>query len=354
VTEFVGKTETSATLRFASGTIVEIFTASADRLGFELLRATGSAEHVRALAERAQGLGRGLEWTDRGVMQDGRALAMATEPEVYRALGLAFIPPELREASGEIGAAATDRLPRLIELSDLRGFLHCHSNYSDGTSSVRDWAIAGRSAGFSYVGVTDHSQSAAYAGGLMAEDIVKQHGEIDDVNREFSDIKVLKGVEADILEDGSLDYTADIRASFDFIIASVHSRFGMNKQQMTDRILRAMDDPGMAILGHPTGRLLLSRDPYPLDLDAIFRRAAERGVAVEINADPQRLDLDWTLARQAATAGVTISIGADAHSTRAMGNTEVGVGIARKAWLTAEQVLNTRTVEDFLAQVAKG
>jgi DNA polymerase (family 10) len=351
VTEFVGKTEVSATLRFATGTVADIYATGPDQLGFQLVRSTGSEEHLRALAALAAS--RGLEWTDEGLKKDGKTLPLPREEDVYQALGLSFIPPELREARGEVEAAAAGKLPKLVEERDIKGFLHCHSNYSDGTSTVRDWAVAGRSAGYAYVGITDHSQAAAYAGGLAEEDIGRQHLEIDAVNLEFSDIRILKGVEADILEDGSLDYTPEVRARFDFIIASVHSRFGMNAQQMTDRILKAMDDPRMAIMGHPTGRLLLSRDPYPLDLDAIFRRAAERQVAMEINADPQRLDLDWTLVRQAADAGVTISIGADAHSTNGIGNIELGVGIARKGWLTKSQVLNTRSLDKFLDHVEK-
>jgi DNA polymerase (family 10) len=339
VTEFVGKTENTATLRFATGTTADIYAAEPAQLGFMLVRATGSEEHVRALAERARA--RGLEWTD-------TAFPGTREEDVYQALGLQLIPPELRENRGEIEAAAAGKLPTLVEQRDLKGFVHCHSNFSDGTSTMRDWAMAGRAAGYRYVGITDHSQSAAYAGGLTVEDITRQHQEIDAVNQEFDDIRILKGVEADILESGSLDYTPEVRATFDFIIASVHSRFGMDGPQMTERILKAMDDPRMAILGHPTGRLLLSRDPYPLDLDAVIRKAVDRRVAIEINADPHRLDLDWTLVRQAADAGAMISIGADAHSTNGMNYMDLGIGIARKAWLTADQVLNTRSTEDFL------
>ncbi len=351
VTEFVGKTEDSATLRFASGMVADVYTTTAPQWGFRLVRATGSTAHIAALVDRARGLG--LEWTDAGLRRDGKLLPLPAEEDVYRALDLAFIPPELREATGEIEAAAAWKLPRLIELADIKGFLHCHSNYSDGTSTIREWAAAGAEAGFSYIGITDHSAAAAYAGGLSIDDIQKQHAEIDEVNAEFPKVRILKGVEADILEDGRLDYTPEIRAKFDFIIASVHSRFGMDGKQMTARILAALDDPAMAILGHPTGRLLLSREPYPLDLDAVFTKAAARGVAVEINGDPHRLDLDWRLVRQAADAGVTISIGADAHGTRAMNYLELGVGIARKGWLTKQQVLNTRSLDGFMDHVRK-
>jgi DNA polymerase (family 10) len=351
VTEFVGKTESSATLRFATGTLADVYAAPSAQVGFQVVRSTGSASHVEALAARARGLG--LEWSDTGLKRGGREVPAPREEDVYQALKLPCIAPELREAAGEVEAAAAGKLPSLVEERDIKGLLHCHSDYSDGTSTIRDWAAAGSKAGFAYVGITDHSEGAAYAGGLQAEDIQRQHAEIDEVNREFPDVRVLKGIEADILEDGSLDYTPEVRASFDFIIASVHSRFGMNREQMTDRLLKAMDDPRMTILGHPTGRLLLSRNPYPLDFDAIFRKAVERGVALEINADPYRMDLDWTHVRQAAAAGATISIGSDAHNAKGIGNIELGVGIARKGWLTREQVLNTQSLDGFMKFVAK-
>ena len=346
VAESLGATEDSRTVRFATGTMADVYLARPTEWGFRLVRATGSAEHLSELSARAAA--QGHQWTDEGIRnREDDLLAASTEADVYQSLGLPLIPPELREGNGEVAAAAAGRLPDLIERTDVLGFLHCHSNYSDGTSTVTEWAAACRAAGYGYLGITDHSQSAAYAGGLAPDDIPRQHGEIDDANRGQTELQVLKGVEVDILADGTLDYTPEIRASFDFIIASVHSRLGMGGKEMTDRILRAMNDPFMTILGHPTGRLLLSRDPYPLDLDAVFARAAERGVAVEINADPQRLDLDWTFVRQAVEAGVTISIGADAHSIGAIGNMDVGVGVARKGWLRPVDVLNARPLAGF-------
>lgn len=351
VREFVNRSDRTVTLRFARGTVADIYWSDRDQFGFQLLHATGSREHLHQLALRASQAG--LGWSETGLSKDGTPISAPTEETVYRALGLPYIPPELREGLDEIAAAAAGRLPRLIEPGDLQGFLHCHSEYSDGGSTVREWADACRARGYRYLGITDHSEAMAYAGGLTAERVPDQHAEIARVNRDHPDFRVLKGVEADILEDGALDYAPEVRRTFDFIIASVHARHGMSERAMTQRILAAMRDPTMAVLGHPTGRLLLSRDPFPVDLDAVFARAAELGVAIEINADPQRLDLDWRLARRAAEAGVVISIGADAHSVAGIDNMELGVIMARKGWLTADQVLNARPLDGFLEHVRR-
>ena len=334
VIELAGK-EGVVTLRFASGALVDVFLCTEADAGLTLVRATGSADHVAQLEARLAG-------------GDG-PWGGGDEESVYRAAGLPWIPPELREGMDEIEAAAAGRLPRLLEQADLKGFLHCHTNYSDGTTTVAEWSDACRAAGYEWIGITDHSQSSAYAGGLRAEDVTRQHAEIDAENRRRSDIRVLKGVEADILADGSLDYGPAVLDRFDFVIASIHTRFGMTEIEMTERVLRALDDPHTTILGHPTGRLLLAREPYAIDLERVLLRAAERGVAVEVNADPHRLDLDWRMVRRARELGVSISLGADAHSVAGMTNVAMGVGIARKGWLGAEDVLNTRDAEGFLA-----
>jgi DNA polymerase (family 10) len=227
--------------------------------------------------------------------------------------------------------------------------LHCHSSYSDGTVTIAEWARACRAAGYQWVGITDHSTSAAFAGGLKSDDVARQHAEIDSVNAGGAGTRVLKGVEADILADGTLDYSSEVLDSFDFVIGSIHSRFGMSEAQMTERVLAAMDDPHLTILGHPTGRLLLQREPYAIDLERVLGKAVARGVAVEVNADPHRLDLDWRMVRRARQLGVSISIGADAHSTSGITNVAAGLGIARKGWIEPEQVLNTRPAEEFLA-----
>ncbi|MFL5507817.1 MAG: PHP domain-containing protein, partial [Gemmatimonadales bacterium] len=320
--------------------------------GAVLVQATGSDGHVQQLAAFAR---------EQGCSLDGAALWRGSgfvptpdEAAVYRALDLPVIPPELREGRGEIALAATGMLPHLLERADLQGFLHCHTSYSDGTNTVRQIAEACREAGYRYVGITDHSQAAAYAGGLSPDDVARQCDEIDEVNARLRGIRVLKGIEADILQDGALDYPADVLDRLDFVIGSIHSRFNMPRDEMTARVLAAMDDPHLTIVGHPTGRLLLSRDPYGLDLDAVIAKAAVAGVAIEINADPHRLDLDWRVLPQAKAAGVTISIGADAHNLAGIANVEFGVGIARKGGLGADDILNARSAEDFLAFARKG
>jgi DNA polymerase (family 10) len=248
---------------------------------------------------------------------------------------------------GECDAAASGRLPTLVEQADLRGLLHCHTNYSDGASTVAEWAQTCRAAGYEWIGITDHSVSSPYAGGLTPSAIAAQREEIEAMNRDSTGFRVLQGVEADILEDGTLDYDRDTLDRFDFVIGSIHSRFGMTESEMTRRVLSAMDDPHLTILGHPTGRLLLAREPYAIDLDKVLAKAALRGIAVEVNADPHRLDLDWRVVRQARDMGVMISIGADAHSTGGITNVAVGLGIARKGWVQAPQVLNARDAAAF-------
>jgi len=340
VTEFAGR-ESAVTLRFASGTVVDVYLATPDDFGLAWVRATGSAEHLVDLESRARSRGVAL----------GTGRSFPDEQSVYAAIGLAWVPPELREGTGECEAAAAGRLPQLIEQKDLRGLLHCHTNYSDGVTTVAEWARACGAAGYEWIGLTDHSQSSVYAGGLTPGAIAAQRLEIEAANRDASlaGVRVLQGVEADILADGTLDYDSDTLDRFDFVIGSIHTRFGMNEAEMTRRVLSAMDDPHLAIIGHPTGRLLLAREPFAIDLDKVLAKAALRGIAVEVNADPHRLDLDWRMVRQARAAGVTISLGADAHSVSGMSNVAVGLGIARKGWVEARDVLNTRDADGFLA-----
>ncbi|HET7600743.1 MAG TPA: DNA polymerase/3'-5' exonuclease PolX [Gemmatimonadales bacterium] len=347
VHEFAGQDERRVTLRFAGGAGAQIVVTTPVNLGAVLVQATGSEAHLRDLATHAGSLGYNLSGA--ALWRGSEFVPTPAEDDLYRALGLEPIPPELREGMGEIAAAAAGDLPRLLEPRDLRGFLHCHTTYSDGSNTVQELALACKAAGYSYVGITDHSQAAAYAGGLKPGDLERQGEEIDAANAALSGVRVLKGIEADILVDGRLDYDERVLGRLDFVIGSIHSRFNLGESEMTARMLAAMDNPYLTIIGHPTGRLLLSRDPYAVNLDALFEKAAATGVAMEINADPHRLDLDWHVLRRARDAGVTISIGADAHSVAGIGNVEFGVGIARKGWLGPDDVLNARTADDFVA-----
>jgi DNA polymerase (family 10) len=345
VDEYAGQDERRATLRFAGGARVQVVVTPPVNLGTVLVQATGSEAHVARLSEVARARGYTLHGT--ALWRGSEFIPTPTEQALYAALGQAEIPPELREGRREFELAAGG-LPRLVTTADLRGFLHCHTNYSDGSSTVEELALACREAGYEYVGITDHSRSSAYVGGLGPEALERQWAEVDQVNARLGGIRVLKGIEVDILEDGSLDYGDEVLSRFDFVIGSVHTRFAMDGPAMTERLLRAMDSPWMTIMGHPTGRLLLAREPFQFDLAAVYGKAADQGIAMEINADPHRLDLDWRLLDQACAGGVTISIGADAHSTAGLENMTWGVGVARKAGLGPATILNSRSVDQFL------
>jgi DNA polymerase (family X) len=351
VQEYAGQDERRLTLRFAGGATAQIVATTPINAGAVLVQATGSEGHLKELAAHAAANGFALSGA--ALWKGSEFVPTPDETRFYEVLGLSFVPPELREGGGEVEAAAMRNLPQLLTRNDVKGFLHCHTSYSDGSNTVEELAIACQAAGYEYLGVTDHSQAAAYAGGLSPDDLARQADEIDEVNSRLSGFRVLKGVEADILQDGRIDYEEQVLERLDFVIASVHSRFNMGKKEMTDRILTAMDNPYLTIVGHPTGRLLLSRDPYPIDLEAVIDKAAATGVALEINADPHRLDLDWRVLRQARGRGVAISIGADAHSVAGIGYVEYGVGMARKGWLGSQDILNSRSADEFVANARR-
>jgi DNA polymerase (family 10) len=352
VRDAVGVGGRSVSIRFVDGTLLDLHCVEPARFPVALWRATGSESHLRCVSARAAAMGLAIAGDE---LRDasGAAVALPDERALYAALGLAYVEPELREGGDEVDAAARGALPSLLAASDIRGVLHCHSRYSDGKATVAEMAAAARARGWSYLGISDHSQSAFYAGGLPRERVLEQHEEIDRVNEAMPGFRVLKGIEADILADGRIDYEPELLARFDYVIASVHSRFAMGEAAMTERVLRAMDDPHLTILGHPTGRLLLTREAYAIDMEAVLAKAAETAVAVELNADPHRLDLDWRLCRTAKRLGVMIEIGPDAHSTHGLDNVEIGVGIARKGWLEAGDVLNARGADEVLAHARR-
>jgi DNA polymerase (family X) len=345
-----------AEIRFSDGLVARLTCVPPERFVPALVRATGSEAHVRQLEARAEA--EGLRFAADGLRRGGERLKTATEKAFYRALGLDFVEPELREGWGEVEAAAAGTLPQLVEVGDLQGTFHCHTTYSDGKATVAEMAEAARERGWRYLGIADHSQSAGYAGGLPPEKVRRQHAEIDAWNRAHGGrgkarFRLFKGVESDILADGSLDYDDQLLREFDYVVGSVHSAFGIGEKAMTDRLLRAVSNPHLTILGHATGRLLLRRNGYAMDVRAVIDAAAEHGVAVEINADPARLDIDWKNARYAAERGVLVPINPDAHATDALDYVAWGVRVARKGWLAAPQVLNTwdlKDVEDYLAQ----
>ena len=347
-----GEDPASVHIRFVDGTHLDMHCVTKAEYPVALWRATGSTAHVEEMNVLA--LERGFEIAGNSLIgKSGDPIALKNEDAFFTALDLDPIPPEMREGMGEIEAAARHELPNLVNFDDVRGILHCHSDYSDGTATIEEMANAARERGWDYIGISDHSESAFYAGGLKRDKLLRQHDEIDRLNSQMKGFRILKGIEADILADGRLDYDAAILDSFDYVIGSIHSRFSMDGEAMTKRVLAALDDPHLTILAHPTGRLLLSREPYALDVEAVLEKAAQVGVAVELNADPHRLDLDWRYCRQAKELGVTIEIGPDAHSTAALDNVHFGIGMARKAWLEAGEILNTRSADDVLAFARK-
>jgi DNA polymerase (family 10) len=338
----------TVSIRFVDDVMADIACTKPENAGFVLWHLTGSDAHVTQMKEWAAN--RKLKITDTGLASPRwKAQMYATEGEFFAALGLSEIPPELREGRGEIEAAAAGTLPELLTWEDITGVLHCHTTYSDGGSTIEEMAEAARERGWSYLGISDHSEAAFYAGGLKRDKLKQQHDEIDEINSRTKDFRVLKGIEADILADGRVDYSDETLDTFDYVIGSVHSRFSMDGTAMTDRVLKAMDDPRLTILGHATGRLLLTREPYAIDIEAVIEKAADTRTVIELNCDPHRLDLDWRHCRTAKELGVPIEIGPDAHSERSLDNVDIGVGMARKAWLTASDVFNTRSADDIVS-----
>ena len=339
VAQVLGLGPTKASVRLADGVQCDLRGVRDDQFAFALHYFTGSKAHNIAMRRLAQA--RGCRLNEYGIEGPDGPIACATEADLFAALGLAFIPPELREDSGEIEAASAGTLPRLVELGDLAGTFHCHTDWSDGGASIEEMADAARSAGLAYLGIADHSRSAGYAGGLGLDRVEAQWAAIDDLNRRLGpNFRLYKGTECDILADGSLDYPDEVLAGFDYVVASVHSLFGLTREAMTARIVRAVRHPAVTMLGHATGRLLLARDGYKVDLDAVIDAAAETGTWIEINANPHRLDLDDVHCRKAKARGVRLVINPDAHATAGLADLEYGIGVARRAGLGPADVVN--------------
>jgi DNA polymerase (family 10) len=318
---------------------IKLHVAEPAGYGVALLFATGSPGHVRAL--QAFAAAKGFVLDESGLRKGSRRVACKNESDVYTALGLPCIAPELREERGEIELAAAGRLPHLVEASDIAGLVHCHTDASDGTNTLQQMAEATRKRGYAYFGVADHSRSAGYAGGLSLDEIDAQHALADKLNRTYGDsFRIFKGIESDILEDGSLDYPEEVLARFDYVVASVHSRFRLDKRTQTARIIRAIAHPRTTILGHMTGRMLLRRPGYEVDVEAILKACAAHGVAVEINANPHRLDLDWRWHQRALELGCLMSVNPDAHSIAELDLMRWGLLMARKGGVPKDRILN--------------
>ncbi len=342
-TEILNSTETRARLQLSSGVLLNIETAEQRKWGVSLILSTGSGEHLRKLSRAAGPL---------DPFRTSRA-RYPDEAGVYRKLGLSFIEPELREGNNEIELAARGELPALITAADIRGELHAHSTSSDGAHSIQRMARAALAKGYEYTGITDHSQSLKIAHGLSEEDLWKQIRYIDKLNQD-SEIKILKSAEVDILADGSLDYPDHLLKELDYTVCSIHSKFGLGKIEQTERILRAMDNPHFTILGHATGRKLLKRPGYEIDIERVAGHAKKNGCFIEINSSPDRLDLSAANARIACEAGVKLAISTDAHSTREYDLITYGIDQARRAGLTKESVLNARSWPELRKLIKRG
>lgn len=346
VESVTGRGQTKSSVVLKKGMNADLRVMTDDKFPYLLHHFTGSAEHNTEMRGRARK--KGLKISEYGLFrEDGALVWCKDETDFFSALGLAYIPPELREANGEIEAAAENNLPRLVEPSDIRGILHCHSTWSDGLDTLEEMAVATKKLGYAYFGICDHSQIVVYAHGMTHEQVTEQHAAIDELNEGLGGFKILKGTECDILNDGTLDYPDEVLASFDFVVVSIHTNFNMSLEVATERILTALKNPHVNILGHPTGRILLGREGYPLDMNRIIDAAAECEVAIELNASPYRFDLDWRNCKIAKEKGVMISINPDAHSVRGLRDMAYGIGVARKGWLQKENVLNAMTRDEI-------
>jgi DNA polymerase (family 10) len=337
-----GSTKSSIVLKSGIGADLRVVVDA--QFPFALCHFTGSKDHNVVMRQRAKE--RGLKLNEYGLFEGETCVPCETEADVFEKLGLPYLPPEVREDTVEFSFEST---PALVERDDLVGVFHCHSTYSDGADTLNDMALATRERGYAYLAICDHSQSAAYAGGLRPKRIQAQQKEIEKLNAEFGNFRILKGIESDIRTDGSLDYDEDVLKTFEVIVASVHSKLDMTEEEATARIVKAVENPYTTILGHPTGRLLLQREGYSLDFEKVMDACLANNVAIEINGSCYRLDLDWRHVRRAKEKGLKLCIGPDAHRIAGLDQVQYGLGIARKGFLEAGDLLNTMTVEEFFA-----
>ena len=353
VERVLGHGDTKSSVLVRGGFQADLRLVPADSRGAAMQYFTGSKAHNIALRDRAIGLGYKLNEYGLFRLADDVRVAAGREEDVYEALGLDWVPPELREMRGEIDAAAAGALPRLVELGDLRGDLHMHTTETDGKDDIRVMAEAAKAAGLEYIAITDHSQSLAMANGLDERRALAHASHVRALDAEGLGVRLLAGIECDIRADGTLDLADDCLAALDVVVVSVHSAFNQERQQMTDRVLRALENPHVDVLGHPTGRMILKRPPYAIDVEAVVDAAARCGVALEINCQVHRLDLNDVHAKLARDRGVPLVISSDAHSHKAFPRLRWGVLVGRRAWLRREDVLNTRPFDEFRAALRR-
>jgi DNA polymerase (family X) len=349
VDEVLARGENKASAKVGhEGLQVDVRTLPVETFGAAMQYFTGSKDHNVAIRVRAVRMG--LKLSEYGLFraEDNTRIAGETEEGVYRALGLPWIPPELRENTGEIEAAEQNRLPKLVELRDIRGDLHMHTTETDGRATLEEMAEAARERGYEYIAITDHSKAMAMSNGLDEKRVVEFARRVRAINREGSlGIRIFSGIECDILKDGALDLAADALAELDLVIGSIHSHMNLEAAEMTDRFLRALECPHLRILGHPTGRILLHRDPYPFDFERVASEAARRNVWLEINASPERLDLHGGMIRTARAKGAKFTISTDAHHPKSLASMRYGVVTARRGWLEPQDIMNTLSVNEF-------
>jgi len=360
VQSIIARGETKSSVLLKAGINCDVRIVNDAEYPFALNYFTGSKEHNVEMRSRARAYGLslneyGFTRVEGAAGKKVRSIPRCKdESEIYASLDLAYVPPELRENMGEIGAAEKEQLPKLIEDEDVRGTFHCHTNYSDGANTLEEMAEAARRLGWAYLGIADHSKVAAYAGGLSENKVKQQLKEIDKLNARLKNFRLFSGTEVDILPDGTLDYSDKLLAKLDHVVASIHSKFKMTEAEATKRVIKAIKNKYVTMVGHPTGRLLLSREGYPINMVEVINAASDYGKAIEINAHPMRLDLDWRLVKYAKQKKVPIFINPDAHNTDGLRDVFYGVGIARKGWLEAKDVVNAwdlKKVEKYLLSI---
>lgn len=345
VADIISQGKSKSTVILDSGLQVDLRVISTVSWGAALHYFTGSKAHNIAIRKLA--LKKDLKINEYGVFKNDKRIASKSEKEVYKQVDLPYIPPELRERRGEIKAAAKDRLPKLITLDDIQGDLHMHTKKSDGHNTILEMAKAAKKKGYKYIAITEHSKHTAIAGGLNAKELAKHIKNIEKADKKIEGISILKGIEVDILEDGSLDLPDDILKKLDVVICAVHYKFDLSKKKQTSRIIKALENPLVNILAHPTGRLIQERDPYDVDMEKIMKAAKENGCFLELNSHPDRLDLNDAYCKMAKEMGLKLSIDTDAHSTEGLDYITYGINQARRGWLEANDVINTRSLSDL-------